>query len=147
MQKIMHDLHPADQSNDFNQLAAQMAKVNQGITMLDTRMQSAEKENKEATKHRQQLEATITQRPDNLDHDQLVKDFASIKQQVAELGNTQDRQGKLQQLIKHTHTTILDILCNSIQFKSFHEFTRKIDKKFPYDVYESYFSVLLFSFL
>ena len=64
---------------------------------------------------------------------------ASITQQVTKLENTQDRQGKLQQLIKHTHTTILDILCNSIQFKSFHEFTREPNKKFPYDVIQEYF--------
>ena len=120
MHKILNNLDPlAEQTKaDLDHLAVQMVNVNQGITNLQTRMQGIEK------------------KQDKKDLDNLsTANTAPLK---TKLENTQDRQGELQQLIKHTQSTIIDFLHNSKYCKSFHEFTRKLNETFSWDVVNEY---------
>ena len=117
MHKILNDLDPlAGQTKaDFDQLAVQMVNVNQGITKLQTRMQGIEK------------------KQDKKDLDNLST--ANTGPSITKLENTQDKQGELQQAIRHTQNIILTFLADSKYCKSFQEFSRKLNQTFTREIF------------
>jgi len=62
MQKIINDIDPmaGQTKTDFDQLAAQMANVNQGITKLETRMQGVEEMQDKTMADKEDLTNLIT---------------------------------------------------------------------------------------